>query len=148
MISGFFDPSQPPHPYVNVAIYLGGVTPLDQWHLIPFLVDTGASQTVIHPKDAIRRLGLSIAQLTNRALWANVQGNQGVGGEALSFECEAGYALQDADSGWRQTPPGKVRIAEMTPANQHFPSLLGWDLLRFFSLRIDGNPQSISLEWL
>ena len=117
MIRGFFDPSQPPHLYLNMAVYVDGLVPTDAWPLIPFLVDTGASQTVVHPKDAVRRLGLSVAQLTNRSLWAKVVGNIGVGGAAVSFEVPARYAFQSEDGSWRIVE-GNLRIAELAD-NQH-----------------------------
>ena len=109
-------------------------------------MDTGAAQTVVHPKDAIRHLGLSVAQLTNRNLWEKQVGNIGVGGAAVSFQIDASYAFQSADGSWRIVE-GKVLIAELKD-NQQLPSLLGWDLLRLFRTEVIGNPQRITLEWL
>jgi hypothetical protein len=106
-----------------VAVYVEGLVPMDGWPLIPFLVDTGAAQTVVHPKDAVRRLGLSVAQLTNRSLWTNVVGNIGVGGAATSFEVPARYAVQSDDGAWRIVE-GNVRIAELAD-NQHLPHSWG-----------------------
>ena len=148
MIRGYFDPSRPPHPYLDVAVFVDGVTPADgAWPQIPFVVDSGASQTVIHPKDSVRRLGLSVAQLTTPSLWSTPVANVGVGGSTTSFESNAAFGFLSDNGTWRVVT-GKVRVAELTRQNQHIPSLLGWDLLRHFRTTITGEPPEIVLEWL
>ena len=145
MIRGFF-PSMASHPYLGVGINL----PLFNigWTPVPFLVDTGAAFTCVHPSDAKRLLGLTTAQLDPENWDADkIQAGYGVGGFVRYFETEAyfGFADDRADPTMYQA---KIRIAEVRPDNRSMPSLLGWDLLQHFRMMLDGKARTLELEWL
>ena len=144
MITGFFPPDRPPHPYLSVAVFVPGVS--TEWALVDFLIDTGAARTSIHPLDAIRRLGISPAMLADRSQWQNTIASGGVGGPATYFDLPAFYGFQtDADVAW-DIIEGRLMLAELTAHNQRIPSLMGWDLLSLFELVIHGGNGRVTLK--
>lgn len=146
MITGFFPPDRPPHPYLSVAVFVPGIS--TEWALVEFLIDTGAARTSIHPLDAIRRLGIGPAMLADRSQWQNTTASSGIGGTATYFDLPAFYGFQaDADVAW-DIIEGRLMLAELTASNQRIPSLMGWDLLSLFKLTMHGEQLSVSLERL
>ena len=93
---------------------------------IPFLADTGATGTVIHPKDAIS-LGVDFSKLKYDA------SSRGVGGFARATRQDARILFQDeATQEWYEYRL-PVTIAEPSEYNRDYPSLLGRDVLRYWS---------------
>lgn len=144
MITGFFDSARGPHPYLIAALNVPLVT-RSRWSSVTFMVDTGAAHTCIHPLDAIRSLGMQPAQLVNPALWPKVVQSRGVGGGARYFEVPASYGFA-SDDGSVEVIESNVWIGQLTASNQRMPSLIGWNLLKHFDLRVHGGRPSISLE--
>ena len=86
---------------------------------VEFLVDTGASQSCLHPADA-RTLGIDLSSL------AYTRRSQGVGG----------YAAYSPHNAYILFPGGKpepenleLQIAEPNDLNLNLPSLLGRDII-------------------
>ena len=144
MIPGFWLPSFP-LPLIRVGVNVGGIT--DRWDLVTFVLDTGATHTSIHPLDATRILGLSPASLDSANWPAERAGaSQGIGGAANYLTCPAFYALyyEDNDKDPPEIITGSVEIAEMTSRNQSVPSLLGWDVLQHFEVRVTAAAVSLA----
>jgi hypothetical protein len=113
--------------------------------VVPFLLDTGCSATVLHPVDATSRFGLQPSRLTDRNQWHNTESMGGVGGSSACYVVPAQYGFLHTD-GHLQIIPGQVRIAEYRADNQTLPSLLGWDILQHFRATLDGLNLTIVLE--
>jgi len=103
---------------------------------INFLVDSGNTDSCIHPRDARNRLQIDSAMLERPSLWPNVRVAHGIGGTSMSFVHPAIYTFQH-DDGRLQRIEGDIEVAKPTSANERFPSLLGWDILRFFRIELD-----------
>jgi hypothetical protein len=68
MIPGYFDQTKiPAVPKLRVRLFVPGIT--TQWVFIDFLVDTGASNTSIHPLDALTRLHIEPQVLMEERHW-------------------------------------------------------------------------------
>ena len=118
------------------------------WLPVPFLVDTGATSTCIHPNDAVGLLKIPPARL-DPANWDNgrIREAFGISGVVRFLETEAYFGFFDD----RPAPimlHSTVRIAELRPDNQYVPSLLGWDLLQHFRMILDGKARTLDFEWL
>ena len=74
--------------------------------------------------------------LVSSQLWPGVQVSHGVGGSSMSYVHPAVYTFQH-DEGHLQQIHADIEVAQPTPANERFPSLLGWDILRFFRIELD-----------
>ncbi len=123
MIRGYFDPrSVWPVPWVRVSLLLPGLTA--GWRSVDFLLDTGCTLSMLHPPDAIGRIGISAERLQQPALWPRVASSVGVGGSASMFPVSAQYGFVD-ESGRTEVIEGQIHIAQLTSANQGLPSLLG-----------------------
>jgi hypothetical protein len=61
---GTFDPASPtwPVPKVRVLLYIPNIT--TSWKSVDFLVDTGASRTLLNPTKALLQVGFMRQQLT------------------------------------------------------------------------------------
>jgi hypothetical protein len=121
-------------PVIQVWMHLPGITSLPV--SIDFLVDSGATGSCVHPQDAMLRLGLSEAMLSSPQFWASTRVSRGVGGEATSYVHPATYTFVH-DDGRLQQIDGDIHIAQLTPTNLDIPSLLGWDILRFFRIELE-----------
>jgi hypothetical protein len=123
-----------PMPTIRVAVHLPGIT--DGFVTLDFLVDSGSTNSCLHPQDAKGRLGISDAMLSSSLLWPGIQSSRGVGGTAMSYVHPAVYGFRHDDGRFQQIQED-IHIAVPTPANATFPSLLGWDILRFFRIELD-----------
>lgn len=123
-----------PRPTIQMAVHLPGIT--DGFVILDFLVDSGSTDSCLHPQDAKGRLGVSDAMLSSSLLWPSIQSSRGVGGAAMSYVHPAIYGFRH-DHGWLQQIREDIHIAVPTLANATFPSLLGWDVLRFFRIELD-----------
>ena len=144
MIRGFFDVHRGPHPWVTAGVLLSGYS--QQWVPVDFLVDTGAATTCLHPNDAILRVGISPLRLALPQMWARKSGRHGVGGSGQYYTVDASYAFLHDSTNELQVIQGTVDIAQMTPRNETLPSLLGWDILRYFKITVDSKAGTVILE--
>jgi hypothetical protein len=149
LIHGFFEPDPyTPAPRVRVSVDLRGVGgvkhPSDP---IDFLIDTGASSTILHPADAVGRVGIKKARLQDRNNRQVTEAARGVGGEACRFIVPCHYTFRHDDGGVLVIDGG-LRIAEATAYNEACPSLLGRDVLRHFALTIAPARDEVMLDHL
>ena len=144
MISGYFDPNYSgPLPMVRVGLFLPQIT--SSWVPIDFLLDTGADATVLHPQDALFRVGIDPTTLDRPDLWPNRQPMGGVGGAGECYIHPAHYAFRH-DDGRLQTLSREICIARPDNANQTLESLLGWDVLQQFRVSLDWPGHRIELH--
>ena len=144
MIRGYFDTAWPaPLPAVRVALFMPGVMP--RWSITTFLIDTGATTTVIHPLAAVRDLGIDAARLNDPAQWPRQTDVYGVGGVVRNYlvPAELTFARED---GTLKTIEQSFQVARERSGNERLPSLLGWDILRHFRLTVDWRARLVTLE--
>jgi hypothetical protein len=96
--------------------------------LVSFLIDTGATVSVLMPADS-RKLGIDFSSLRRPTT------NEGIGGIARAFREDA--VLSFSDRHYIYSYLVTVRISEPTTRNHRFPSLLGRDILRSGRLVVD-----------
>ena len=125
MIIGWFEDDST----LNVAGHL--VIPrLDVVAPVIFLVDTGASTTIISPPD-IREAGIPMGLLGNRFSL------HGIGGSADFYREPAFLFFMDSDGMTIYQYRPHIGIAQPNDSNRNFPSLLGRDILDFWYLESD-----------
>ena len=146
MIVGAFDPGyDTPVPLVRAAVFVSGIT--SDWVHVFFLLDTGASTTCLHPKDAIFRFGITPVRLALPQHWPAQESRYGVGGGATYYPVQASYAFQHLDDTWQRID-GEIRIAQLRADNQTIDSLLGWDILQQFRIDVDHSEGRVMLHSL
>lgn len=128
---------------VRIALHLPGITAT--WSLIDFLLDTGAATTCLHARDATERMRIGDERLTNADGWDYSETYSGVGGGATYYVTRARYALLNDRSEW-QILEGSVRVAQASAANADLPSILGWDILRRFTVALDWRQKLVELR--
>src|SRR4051794_13573744 len=106
---------------------------------IDFLVDTGASRTVLHPADAYRlRVPFDdLVPAEHARAW-------GTGGVAAYAEEPA--SLRFVDAGRPFDLDFRIWIALPDPYNVRLPSLLGRDVLQYFRLTVDLREPLVTLD--
>ena len=121
-------------PVVPVHVHLPGITraPVS----VNFLIDTGNTDSCLHPRDARGRLQIEPALLASPDGWPSIRVSHGIGGASTSFVHPAIYTFLH-DDGHLQQIEATIDIARPRAANERFPSLLGWDILRFFRIELD-----------
>lgn len=97
---------------------------------IDFLVDTGATTTLIHPNDA-ERLAIDFGKLKKE------DNSFGVGGNSKVFLERAEMIFHDENGQTTQSYQLEISIAEPTEHNNNFPSLLGRDILNRMTMLYD-----------
>ena len=99
---------------------------------VPFLLDTGASRTALHPEDG-RKLKVPFGQLENPVP------SRGVGGSAYYFVEPAIIYFLDlvADKPLMRAYSIEMLIAEPSEDNETLPSLLGRDITDNWSIQYD-----------
>lgn len=97
---------------------------------VDFLVDTGATTTLIHPNDA-ERLAIDFGKLKNE------DNSFGVGGRSKVFQEKAELIFHDEDGQTTQSYQLEISIAEPSEHNNNFPSLLGRDILNRMTMVYD-----------
>ena len=139
MITGLFE-SRYGFPVVGVRVGIGGVS---ERYLVPFLIDTGSSTTVIHARDAHHRLRLREADLDPRAWPADeIRVSSGIGGGAPYRLVSASYEFAHED-GTAEAFAGTLELGGL--GSEGLPSLLGWDVLRHFRLDLNASRGSVAL---
>ncbi len=138
MISGFFD-SAFGFPHVWVRLSFEGRPPA----LVPFLIDTGASTTVVHAHDARRYLQLQKADLDPRQ-WPQeqIRSSSRVGGLTFYRVADASYEFP-GDDGALGVINASVDVGGFD--TERLPSLMGWDLLRRFRIELDRGAGAVTL---
>lgn len=122
-------------PMVTATVGLPGI---NAYGPVTFLLDTGATKTVIHPKDA-RTLEIDFEKLKNETY------SLGVGGRAKAFMERAELIFREADELTRQEFSTTIAIAEPSPHNFNYPSLLGRDILNQWTTLYDPRNNSLTL---
>jgi hypothetical protein len=89
--------------------------------------------TTLHPTDAIYRIGIQETTLRRPDRWRRTLETIGIGGSTTDFPVPARYAFVH-ESGEREIIEEQILVAQLTPATQRLPSLLGWDILRRLEL--------------
>ena len=97
---------------------------------VKFLVDTGSTRTVIHPKEA-RALEIDFGRLKNETY------SSGVGGRAKAFMEKAELIFREDDGQTLKKHLLTIAIAEPSEQNLSFPSLLGRDILNRMTMVYD-----------
>ena len=131
-----------PMPVVRVSVHLPGIT--SDYVALDFLLDTGAPNTTVHPRDATVNLGIPWATLVDRSAWSGRAVTAGIGGKAICHVQPAEYLFHH-DDGTLQQLSRDIQVAIPTPANATIPSLFGMDILRHFRLRRDYVGQQLVL---
>ena len=137
----------PPAPLVPAALRLEGSS---EFRAIEFLLDTGASGTVIHPRDAIVLWDEYLAHDFERD--ETRREARGVGGAAERIVRNARIAFVTAD-GERDEIQLAISVARLVapnaalgqPGNLNLPSLLGRDVLNYYRVEVDGPALSVML---
>ena len=135
----FREQDRPPSPSVTAVVEIPkmGVS-----QSVKFLVDTGASRTVLHPRD-ILRLGIDFVTYAADACPIAFSG---VGGKAS-------YTVEDAILYFENSKTDlRALIGPLDPSqfdfalNEHVPSLLGRDFLNQGRLIVDYENNELSFE--
>ncbi|MYC32893.1 MAG: hypothetical protein F4X64_06915 [Chloroflexi bacterium] len=121
MIAGYF--SRGGIPYVRARLYLPRLDIVGRVH---FLVDTGATDTLLHPREG-SNLGIPSAELSNPVE------RRGIGGTRTYYGESAVILLLDDDS-WRRFDI-ELYISPPQAGSGALPSLLGRDILN--TVRMD-----------
>ena len=139
MITGLFE-SRHGFPVVGVRVSIGDFS---EQHLVPFLIDTGSSTTVIHARDAFHKLRLREADLDPRT-WPDdeIRMSTGIGGAARYRLLSASYEFAH-DDGTVEAIAGTLELGGVE--SEGLPSLLGWDVLRHFRLDLNASRGSVAL---
>ncbi len=123
MIAGWFN--EVGRPYVEGRVI---IPRLRVNHANPFLVDTGADSTCIHPSDA-REVGIPFPQLGNR------RGSRGIGGMSQYFLEPAIISFEDGNV--TRLYAVELLIAEPNESNDGLPSLLGRNIINNWRMVYD-----------
>ncbi len=132
----------PPLPFIEVTLAGQGLKP----DTIPFLVDTGADRSILHPFDA-SRLGIAVREID----FSGGAPISGVGGSMRITPLTARAIFRtETDQYPRHVwVDGAVYLAEPSEENWDMPSLLGRDLLQLFRLVLEPrSAPAVYLEYL
>jgi hypothetical protein len=132
-----------PLPVVRVSLHLPRIT--KDFVAIDFLLDTGATNTCLHPQDAMTKVGIPMGTLSRPDRWHQRMRMPGIGGSPEYYIWPAIYGF-DHDDGHFQQLSGEIRIAPLPATNPSLPSLLGWDVLRYFRVDVDFAGQQVVLR--
>ena len=109
---------------------------------MPFIVDTGAAFTFLSATDAMRYLNVPRAGLDSNN-WTDAISVDGMGGKLRGRSTSALYGFRHGDR-VVESIPGPMLVGDIN--SDGLPSLLGWDLLKYFRLDIHGGNQTIVLH--
>jgi hypothetical protein len=146
LIQGFFDPNAGwPQPKVAVTLQLQGLPLVDTVPAfeVDFLLDTGAGVSTLSPT-AARDVGqIPAFLLMQPQMWVR-RDHIGIGGTSEFYCVECSYTFTDVD-GETRTVLGEIDIARPTVATAYLPSVLGWDVLQHFAIRLDWSQRLVEL---
>ncbi len=142
-IPGYLRPGNIPAPYLNMYVYLPAFD-LRWW--VPFLIDTGADYTTIHPRDWIFQIPRNKSNLL-----IPTRSVGGVGGSRQNSEQTAALFVFDDSGIPRVLKATKIDVGLLTPADvtgSPIPSLLGRDILNSGKLVVEpaANPSPVTLD--
>ena len=125
-------PGVPARPYVDAELRIQGTgTSL----AISFLIDTGADDTILHPRDLEQSEGHLLDTPFDEHPERQWIGGVGGGAYIIPLSARLFFRTDTAtDNLWQDV---RVWVAEPTATNWRLPSLLGRDLLHLFRLTID-----------
>jgi len=115
-----------------------------QWFGVNFLLDTGANTTSLHPVDALHGANIPALTLLRPHLWTTKRDHSGIGGGATYFLVPCTFAFIQ-DDGQLKIITNEIGVGQLRTDNQFIPSLLGWDILQQFNLRLDWASRTIGL---
>lgn len=139
MIQGYFAGLSPyVRLLVSIPVFATGYLP------VRFLVDTGATMTVLHPRAARVSLSIPEHELDARR-WERVEPVAGIGGLTPCLRARATYVFEH-DDGEYDAFEDDILVAAATRANAEAPSLLGANVLRHFRLTADYPRLRVTLE--
>lgn len=152
MIRGYLDYKEKPWPapMVRVALYLPDVP--TRWASVDFLIDTGATYSMLGTVGAIMGLGIDPARLRDPAQWPRQMQTFGVGGDVTHYICRAEWSLSHDFSPERPAAARRdafesdIVVAQPLPgASRPMPSLLGRDIISRYRLVIDEKRRLVAL---
>lgn len=129
-------------PKVSLGLLLPGVT--SDWYEVDFLLDTGATETVVGPFDAIRRLEIDPALLGTPEMWRDRRRLEGIGGSSLTYIVPARFSVAHINGDIEQWE-GSIGLAQLTRHNLVLPSVLGWDVLERFDVHLSWTRREVAL---
>lgn len=136
MMRGYFLDRPQPRPYVDLTV---AFPVADNGSLVvPFLIDTGADHTLLSPAEGIRlreRFGVDLLSLPRGEPIGGIGGYMETRTVRMSVTMGSYTANVHASLA---EPPTYGNFPEM-------PSLLGWDILRDFTLLIEHRTSSVLL---
>jgi predicted aspartyl protease len=132
-----------PMPVVRATLQLPGLT--QDFVAVDFLVDTGATSSCLHPRDAKIGLGIDPAMLADSSRWPSRRRSNGIGGMATSYVWPAVFQFEH-DDGSMQQVTHEIDIAQPSASNATLPSLLGMNVLRRFRVMVDYVGQQVILR--
>ena len=146
-IEGYFDPDfKPPAPFVD-AIIISEETGIR--HKVSFLIDTGASMTILLDKD-VKDIGLDVGRLKKPEKQVG-----GIGGSVKTYLVEDARVVFESDEGfYEQRLLLYVGLHDLTGADEEtikrilvIPSLLGREILSKFDLYCFPGKAKLYLEY-
>lgn len=106
-----------------------------------FLLDTGATFSVIHPKD-VKALGLDVMVAFGDR---RQESGRGVGGRARYLMDEARLSFEHTD-GEQFDYILPIHVAVPTDDNADYPSFLGMDFISNFRMVVSFNSRAVELQ--
>ena len=132
MIRGWFDEAE--RPFVNAEIYLPRLRFSKR---IPFLVDTGADRTALHPVDCGE---------IPYTLLGDLSESRGIGGSSRYHRELARIYFWDRERSCFQAYEQVIGIAEPTETNGWVPSLVGQDIIGRWRVVHDRPTNTLTFE--
>jgi hypothetical protein len=113
---------------------------------IPFVLDSGAASTALHPHDAFSILAFTRDEFAELPRIARARHPLiGITGPTAYYVVPARY-ISGRDDGSPYVIDADVHIAEPVPGNAAIPSVLGWDILRHFRITLDHRTGEVLLD--
>jgi hypothetical protein len=148
VIGGYFHPAEPDRQLarVDVRIAISGVPrgPDILVGEVPFVIDTGSETTCLHPADAVARMRIDPDTLRSSVGWRAQAERIGVGGTASYFLLPCLLTFTHTN-GTTQTLEIVIEAAQLTSLNATLPSVLGWDVLQHFAMRLDWSQRLVEM---
>lgn len=116
--------------------------------ILTFLLDTGASRTIILDRDAVLRLAIPYPKLRRHA-----QPTLGIGGLVETYELEKVRLLFVADNALHAIPLDSMPVLRHRPSSREeeeriklLPSVIGRDILNAFEVKLNRRKRVVRLE--
>jgi hypothetical protein len=109
---------------------------------VEFLLDTGSGQSCLGPLDAIRA-GIPLDVLASPSQWKLRREHRGIGGTADFYVVPGFFEFNDAEIGSRRFS-SEIDVSP-SRTDVFMPSVLGWDVLQHFAIRLDWSQRLVEL---